>query len=309
MLVIGTSCGSATLRQNDGGATGGKSGTGGTAGSGGAGTAGGGGGLGIGGNAGAGATGVGGSGSGGAGGHREDGGAQDGAARDATSDAPVGIPTDHLLAYFPFNGNTNDESGNGYTAMADLGMFDTDRFGEANKAYNLIYNNSSDWYGIVSCPSLPVTTSFTFAIWVRVSPNGNNERIAGVGNWVALQFSGQNATFGLQGMSEVVADPNPITKNQWTFLVGVVAMNTNGDLISLYRDGNLVASQMFTDFFLAGSPSTCRFYMGNSLLGGTSQNCTGSSQANEFPGDVDDVRVYSRALTGAEIQALYHQTP
>jgi hypothetical protein len=234
----------------------------------------------------------------------------DAAHRDATGDTgPVGIPVDHLVAYYPFNGNTNDESGNGKNAVANLGAFDTDRFGEANKAYNLVPNDDNDWYGIVSAPSLGLVDTFTLAIWIRAAPEGNNERIAGVGNWMGLQFAGSQVTFGWPGMA-VITDPTAIVNDTWTFLVGVVTVNTSvGDTFVLYRDGNQVASMTFNDFFLGGSAGACRFYMGNTLLGGTNQNCTGSSQAYEFPGDVDDVRVYNRALSVAEIQALYHEQP
>ncbi len=288
--------------QDAGGGNGGQAGGGGSAGGNGGHADGGG----AGGNAGGG--GAGGNGAGGNGGH---GGAGGESNHDAGTDAGTPIPTNGLVAYYPFNGNTNDESGNGHTATADLGAFDTDRFGLANKAYNLIPNNDNDWYGIVSAPTLPLTSDMTIAVWTKVSPNNNNERIAGVGDsWIGLQFAGQQVTFGNGGAQPaIVTDPNPITKNTWTFLVGTVSSNADGDFISLYRDGNLVTSKMFTDYYLEGSPGNCRFYMGNTLTGGTTQNCTGSSQAFEYPGDVDDVRVYNRALSLAEVQALYHEQP
>jgi hypothetical protein len=251
-------------------------------------------------------------GNGGAGGEAgRDGGTPHDASTDHGVDAGTPLPTANLVAYYPFNDNTNDESGNDQNAVANLGAFDTDRFGRANRAYNLIPNAGNDWYGIVAAPTLPLTTDMTIAAWVKVAPANNNERIAGIGGgWIALQFSGQQVTFGNHGdQPAIVTDPNAITKNTWTFLVGTVSSNAQGDLISLYRDGTMVASNMFTDYYLDGIPGNCRFYMGNLLTGGTTANCTGTSQANEFPGDIDDVRVYSRALSGTEIQALFDEQP
>lgn len=45
------------------------------------------------------------------------------------------IPTNGLVAYYPFNGNANDESGNGYHVTIYGTTLTTDRCGENNKAY------------------------------------------------------------------------------------------------------------------------------------------------------------------------------
>ena len=46
------------------------------------------------------------------------------------------IPTDDLVAYYPFNGNANDESGNGNNGTIFRATLTTDRFGNANRAYS-----------------------------------------------------------------------------------------------------------------------------------------------------------------------------
>jgi hypothetical protein len=40
-----------------------------------------------------------------------------------------------LMAYYPFNGNANDESGNGNDAIVTQAILDVDRFGNENSAY------------------------------------------------------------------------------------------------------------------------------------------------------------------------------
>lgn len=257
----------------------------------------------------------------GGGGHQDGGavdhpGGVDASHHDAGTDASK-LPTSGLVAYYPFNDNTMDESGNGYNATSNLGAFDADRFNRANSAYNLVPNNSSDWFAIVSAPALPISANLTIAFWTKVSPNGNNERIVGVGptpsggNTLEFQFSGQQVTFGEHsGQSAVITDPTAITKNSWTFIVGTVSESAvNGDTFTLYRNGVQVASQLFGDYFIGGTASACRFYMGNTLMNGTTANCTGTSEALEYPGDLDDVRVYNRPLSGAEILALYNEAP
>ena len=39
------------------------------------------------------------------------------------------IPTDGLVAYYPFNGNVNDTSGNNYNLVNNNVTYDSDRFG------------------------------------------------------------------------------------------------------------------------------------------------------------------------------------
>lgn len=45
------------------------------------------------------------------------------------------IPTSGLVAYYPFNGNANDLSGNSYNGTVDGATLTLDRFGNANNAY------------------------------------------------------------------------------------------------------------------------------------------------------------------------------
>ena len=44
--------------------------------------------------------------------------------------------TNGLVAYYPFNGNANDESGNGNNASYSGAVLAADRFGVANKAFH-----------------------------------------------------------------------------------------------------------------------------------------------------------------------------
>ena len=57
---------------------------------------------------------------------------------------PGYVPRNGLRAWYPFNGNANDESGNGYngTPLAEASLA-TDRFGNANAAYSFNGNNDS----------------------------------------------------------------------------------------------------------------------------------------------------------------------
>jgi hypothetical protein len=45
------------------------------------------------------------------------------------------VPKSGLVAWYPFNGNANDESGNGLNGKVDKAILTKDRFGILNKAY------------------------------------------------------------------------------------------------------------------------------------------------------------------------------
>lgn len=42
------------------------------------------------------------------------------------------------VAYYPFNGNANDESGNGLNGIVSGATLSSDRFNQAGKAYNFV---------------------------------------------------------------------------------------------------------------------------------------------------------------------------
>ncbi|MGD8780851.1 MAG: hypothetical protein PVH88_18035 [Ignavibacteria bacterium] len=60
------------------------------------------------------------------------------------------FPENGLIAYYPFNGNANDESGNGKNGIVLGAALTTDRFGSTNKAYTFDGVNDAikleDWF-------------------------------------------------------------------------------------------------------------------------------------------------------------------
>ena len=52
------------------------------------------------------------------------------------SQVPSYVPTNGLVGWWPFNGNANDEGGNGNNGTVNGAALTTDRFGNANSAYD-----------------------------------------------------------------------------------------------------------------------------------------------------------------------------
>ena len=54
-----------------------------------------------------------------------------------SQDLPSYVPTGGLVAYYPFNGNANDASGNGNHGTVNGATLANDQNGNENKAYEL----------------------------------------------------------------------------------------------------------------------------------------------------------------------------
>ncbi len=80
----------------------------------------------------------------------------------AFSQIPNYVPSNGLVGWWPFNGNANDESGNGNNGTVNGATLTADRFGNANQAYGFDLNQS-----ITS--SIQNSSSYSISIWVNMS--------------------------------------------------------------------------------------------------------------------------------------------
>ena len=74
-----------------------------------------------------------------------------------------------LVAYYPFNGNTKDESGNGNHGEVKGAALTEDRKGEQNKAYS--FDGKDDVIEISSSPSIKKMKAVSVSLWVKVNEN------------------------------------------------------------------------------------------------------------------------------------------
>ena len=72
---------------------------------------------------------------------------------------PSYVPTNGLVGYWPFNGNANDESGNGNNGTVNGATLTTDRFGVISKAYS--FDGVDDQIDIQNSNNLNFTNTFT----------------------------------------------------------------------------------------------------------------------------------------------------
>ncbi len=80
------------------------------------------------------------------------------------SQVPSYVPSNGLVGYWPFNGNANDESGNGNNGTPNGVTLTTDRNGNANSAYSFdgISNSIQTNY-----PGILGTSDRSVSFWAR----------------------------------------------------------------------------------------------------------------------------------------------
>ncbi|MDJ1467165.1 LamG domain-containing protein [Xanthocytophaga flava] len=138
----------------------------------------------------------------------------------------------------------------------------------------------------------PTTTGFTVSFWVNPTSYGTNMTLAGaINGWNAFLFH-SDATGGLWVGTDVatrMGTPTNIAAgtlalNQWQHFVFTYSAGTG----KLYKNSNLVASKAMT-----APVAWSGFFVGS------------TTTANAIRGKIDEVRLYERALTEADIFNLY----
>ncbi len=206
--------------------------------------------------------------------------------------------TNGLVAYYPFNGNANDVSGNGHNGTVNGAALTADRFGSANSAY--YFNGLSSEILVPETLFGPTNQFWTLSLWVTCdsgfySPWGDVYRKSSLNGEVTINVLAGRVMFGIKTASQATFSVTaPVRTNSAMHVVGVYR---KGQSISLYIDGVLQGSVPVSneDLWVSGFPLT-------SSLG--SYHYTPGPYA-WFGGTIDDFRVYTRALSASEVQQLY----
>ena len=220
---------------------------------------------------------------------------------------PSYVPTNGLVAHYPFNGNANDESGNAHNGTVMNGAALTaDRFGNENKAYS--FDGVNDYVSA----NIGSLQAITLSVWINSSePVQYYPIVAMYAQYMAfIRMSGNNpiyisnGTVGDINTEYLPATPNFIGTNfnlsfdSWHHIV-VVFDNSVGKY-ELYVDNNLIGSAVTTG---PVAPTSSTILFGNSVDGIISDGGAG------FKGSIDDVDIWNRALSPQEITSIYNQTP
>jgi hypothetical protein len=239
----------------------------------------------------------------------------------AAAQVPSYVPTDGLVGWWPFNGNANDESGNGNDGVVNGATLTEDRFGISNSSYS--FDGISNFIQTADSPSLSFIDDFTISAWIKQStPTTNyntilNKRLGG--NWSynlsisnVLGGSGEELNKLTSGrrnndgaQTEYRFSNAPTSFDSWQHMLVVV----KNDTLKFYLDGadaGYINGYNGTGGYVPEGNSFS-IPMINQPVGITigDCNCGGSEHMN---GLIDDIAIYNRALTSQEIQNLYTGT-
>lgn len=218
-----------------------------------------------------------------------------------------GQVTNGLVARYSFNnGNANDDLGR-HHAKAYGAALTEDRFGNENFAYYL-QGNTDSYITLGSSPDLKLTKA-TLAIWVKVEAptyrgiGGHHNpilmtRAHGFEDFCEAFYIGYAYDLGSLNTNNSLSEAKQvsITSTKKTSL-GIwhhVAMTYDDNFLCFYMDGMLEGK--FVKNFKT------KFLEGDSVLVGKRG---GHKNVRYLHAAVDDIEIYNRVLTPAEINQLY----
>jgi hypothetical protein len=230
----------------------------------------------------------------------------------ANAQVPSYVPTNGLVGWWPFNGNANDESGNGNHGTVNGGVSNT-----SDRAYNL---NSAFRFngidGVISVPSLNSLSysPISYSAWIILNtylPSGNGFKFKAIigRNTASVEEGGVIGIFSDGFFNNGACDNNLLMwrggpfngdvphsgakpdTNKWCHVVytqdytGKWNWYINGKKTS---SGTFINLQNHYNFFQIGS-------------------CNNQSNSNTFwDGKLDDIGIWNRALDSNEVKLLYN---
>ena len=213
------------------------------------------------------------------------------------------VPTNGLVAYYPFNGNANDETGNGNNGTVHGASLATDRFGKVNSAYS--FDGTAD----IELPTTNLVLSeYSYSFWAQVTPvpevgslyvamsiggDGGDQHVACDNQYVSSYNGWAADSYYGSGLQYLNFQQSALIQNKWS----LITVTRNANSLKLYYDGNLVATDETVE-------STSPYYGTSNLKAFIGKRCLSTLP---FKGLIDDVRIYNRALTEVEVQSLYNE--
>lgn len=208
---------------------------------------------------------------------------------------------DGLVAYFPFNGNANDNSPLGIDGIVTNAVLTNDSDGIPNSAYNFDGDNDHICAGT---NNRGITNKMTITAWFRTS-SSNYQHI--VGKYIHTEDKGYHLIVKFNkvhlagrdgnGSYQMITYDEPITDGQWHCVVGVI-------------DNNIW--QLWVDCSLKTEINTLH---STTNLTTTQPLCIGQFFPDDpgghyyFNGDIDEVRLYNRPLVEEEIMLYCKNEP
>jgi hypothetical protein len=234
------------------------------------------------------------------------------------SQIPSYIPSNGLIGWWPFNGNANNEAGNGLDGTIYGSTLTSDRFGVSNKAYS--FDGIDDYIDFGDSSIIDFGNSdFTVCFWVnRQTSNGpfDYDNSFAFGKWdhgdatlgenefgTAISYDDSSGFNKFQFATNIGTNPisvcrsnDTVSLNNWYFLLA----QRNGDSITTFVNG-IIQNTIFIGSGVLNNA-------GRTLLMGTYYpfNPLHQTPWNFTNALFDDAAIWNRALTQQEITDLFN---
>lgn len=201
----------------------------------------------------------------------------------STTPGPI-VPETGLVAYYPFNGDTQDYSGSGNHATNEGATFTTGLDGQA-----LDFDGSDDYvYSPVNI-NTNVMPQVTMIAWVKSDTDNQGTVIShdngGYDRSIDIDERGGGEGWSAFAGSGGVLGYHPVSVNNWTFLA--VSYDQDAEIVRLYVNNEVYEK--------SGSLGSGWDYL---HIGAN------PSYGVSFSGVIDEVRIYNYALSGSQIGTI-----
>lgn len=192
---------------------------------------------------------------------------------------------ENTIAHLPMNGNALDITDNGYNGTVYGAQLTSDRFGNANSAYE--FDGSNDYINLGSMGGFK-----SVSMWVRQDARNGFDFYFGHMDFRLYASLGENGRLTLGEENAHVTTPVHMDDEvgQWHHIVGI----SDGIDSKVYLDGADVTTSTLNLKSAENSEVNLGRWPGPY-----------PSTSHYLNGAIDDVRVYENALTAMEVQTLY----
>lgn len=211
-----------------------------------------------------------------------------------------------LAAYYPFNGNANDSSGNGNNGTIIGATLAKDKDSTANTCY--FFDGQDQYINVPAATSIQPTGAISVSAWVNTTDKdywnfavckrlnqamepgnsyflGTTGNIPGGSKW---QWSISDAT-----TQHFLVTTTLVEENKWLHIVGTF----NGHELEFFLNGKSIGTKTISHTAISYSNLTLKLGVGIP---------TSSGNKTAWKGYMDEIRIYNRVLTHAEIRYLHN---
>lgn len=211
------------------------------------------------------------------------------------------VPVDDLIAYYSFDGSAEDVSGNGHNGVDYGALATVDRFGQSNSALEF---NGTNAYVSIGNGINPGIFTITAWVWLSKLPTDSAVIISKLHNKSPDFY--KNFEIRVEpngGLYAHIPDGEGWPGLHSNELLGTakwnhVTLTYDGVSAKIYLNGNPQISILYSNY----SQSDVDITIGSRPEGGVP-----AGPSMFFPGRIDEVRIYNRVLSLAEISALSEQ--